>query len=389
MSPLKQIFKDSSTRTKKLTLYTVLEVIAVLIMCFVGGCFDWVHLKFTFDKFGTWSFYETVLQKWVLYSCALLIGTFFKLEKEELNNRDYYFTLGLYRAYLHYKLESFASYIEKVFNPNTKKLYMKQKTENKLLLLDKIAKDDWRIEFNDAIESGDIDHWQWKDKHSKKYGLRRIQLQRMLEDKYIEENWKDTHIKYPSISPRVFTFYLRKNISPDQNYRVTNETAKDMGKAVGKKLILVFLVSVMFAMFLMQPQANELLEQAYGWLVMIIQYIIRVVVITINFFLGLYTGKSVFYDNYVLPIENRIRILIEYFDWEKAITIDVQKVKLDFKNDFEKEEAEALRKEQEKGQTKPGPKKDEKKKKDDPQQQEEIVIEMTEEEMKEKGLKKD
>lgn len=371
--PLKQIFKESSTKTKKLTLYTVLEIVAVLIMCFVGGCFDWVHLKFTFDKFGTWEFYESVLQKWVLYSCALLIGTFFKLEKEELNNRDYYFTLGLYRAYLPYKLQTFANFIERIFNPKTKKIYMKQKTENKLIQLDRFAKDDWRIEFNDAVESGNIDNWNWKSEKSKKYGLRRIQLQRMLEDKYIEENWKDSNIKYPSVSPRVFTYYLRKNISNDQEYRVTNETAKDMGKAISKKLIMVFLVSVMFAMFLMQPQANELLEQAYGWIVMIIQYIIRVVFITLNFFIGLYTGKSVFYDNFVLPIENRIRILIEYFNWESTINIDVQKIKEDYKIKFEKEEEEKERQEQLKKLKKA----------------KELSVEMTYEEAKKAGFIKD
>lgn len=386
MDALKQIFKESSTRTKKLTLYTVLEIVAVLIMCFVGGCFDWVHLKFTFDKFGTWGFYETVLQKWILYSCALLIGTFFKLEREELNNRDYYFTLGLYRAYLQHKLESFANFIERTFNPKTKKLYMKQSTENKLIRLDHFAKDDWRIEFNDAVESNDIEHWNWKNKKSKKYGLRRIQLQRMLTKEYIEENWKDTHIKYPAVSARVFTYYLRKNISPDQNYRVTNETAKDMGKAVGKKLLMVFLVSVMFAMFLMQPQANELLQEAYGWIVMIIQYIIRVVVITINFFIGLYTGKTVFYDNFVLPIENRIRILIEYFSWEEKIDIDVQKVKLDFKVQFEKEEEERELKEQLKKQKNKQISVKNEPPKEDLKNSEVIEMELTEEELKAKGL---
>lgn len=384
--PLKQIFKDSSTRTKKLTLYTFLEIVAVFIMCLVGGCFDWVHLKFTFDKFGTWGFYETVLQKWVLYSGALVVGTLFKLEKEELNNRDYFFTLGLYRAYLHYKLESFASFIERIFNPKTKKLYMKQNIENKLISLDRFAKDDWRIEFNDAVDSKDIEHWNWKNKHSKKYGLRRIQLQRMLTKEYIEDNWKDTHIKYPAVSPRVFTFYLRKNISPDQDYQVTNETAKHLGKAIGRKLLRIFLLSVVLAMFVMQPQANELLEQAYGWIVMIIEYIIRVVVITFTFLVGLYTGKTVFYDNYVLPIENRIRILIEYFSWEEKINIDVQKIKLDYKVQFEKEEEEREQKEQLKKQkVKQTPTKNENKK-ENHKDSNVIEYEISEEEAKEKGL---
>lgn len=318
MDSVSKAIDKMSTKNKKLALYTFLEVVAVLIMCFVGGCFDWMHLKFTFDKFGEWSFYETVLQKWTLYSCALLVGYFFKLEREELNNEIYLSTLGMYRELLKSKKESFVFFIESIFNPATKKRYIKMKAEYKLLKLDKKAKDEWKIEFNKALKSEKgLKAWTWMSEESGRYARERIKLTELASDNYINENWEVISIKYPSISPHIFTPSLRKNITPDEEYKVENETAKDMGRTVVRKLITVFLVSVIFAMFILQPSANELLEQANGWLIMIIQYIIRVIMIIVNFIFGLYTGKEVFENNFILPIDNRIRILKQYINWKK------------------------------------------------------------------------
>ena len=54
------------------------------------------------------------------------------------------------------------------------------------------------------------------------------------------------------------------------------------------------------------------MEQANGWIAIVIQYIIRVGMIIANFVMGIYNAKTIFNDNYLRPINNRIRMLDEY-----------------------------------------------------------------------------
>lgn len=375
MALFNNIIDKAKPKTKKMVLYTILETFAVLLMCFVGGCFDWVHLKFTFDKFGTWEFYESVLQKWILYSCALIVGLLFKIQKEEMNNQEYFSELNLYKEWLKSKKESFIDFIENIFNPNTKKRYIKLSVEHKLLKLDKRAKDQWKVEFNDAIKSKDFANWKWSNEKVKKYADERVRLTRLSSKEYIDENWKTINQKYPTINPHIFTESIHKNIKPDEEYKVENQTVKEMGAGIGKKFISILCISIGLSLFALDPQANELLEQAHGWIVMIIKYIIRVGMIIGNLAFGMYSGKEMFYENFILPIKNRIRILAEYVNWLKISKIEntwADEVMLAVR--ILKEEREKQKEEQEQPPQEPKPK------------EEFIEVEMTEDEMKANGL---
>lgn len=304
--------------TKKITIYTALQIIAVLLICMLSGAMDWTNMEITFSKFGNWDFYESVIQKFLMYSAALLVGYFFKLEREELTNNEYFAALDTYRILLKSKKDSFVYFIENVFNPKTKKRYIKMKATDKLMRLDKYAKDSWKLEFNKASKSEEgIDSWKWSSLKVEKYAKKRIELTNLASDNYIEENWELISIKYPVVSPHIFSSGLRKSISPDDEYKITNQTANDLGKTVINKLIMTLLISVIMALFVLDPSTNELLEQVNGWITVIILYIVRVVMITVNFICGLISGKKMFQDNFILPIDNRSRILKEYINWKK------------------------------------------------------------------------
>lgn len=304
--------------TKRIAIYTALEIVAVLLICMLSGAMDWTNMEITFSKFGEWSFYESVIQKFIMYSAALLVGYFFKLEREELTNNEYFAALDTYRILLKSKKDSFVYFVENIFNPKTKKRYIKMKSTQRLMRLDKHAKDSWKLEFNRASRSEEgIESWKWSSPKVEKYAKKRIELTNLSSDSYIEDNWELISIKYPAISPHVFSSGLRKTISPDDEYRITNRTANDLGRTVVNKLILTLLISVIMALFVLDPSTNELLEQVNGWITVIILYVVRVIMIIINFFCGLISGKKMFQDNYILPIDNRSRILKEYINWKK------------------------------------------------------------------------
>ncbi|MDY5982341.1 MAG: hypothetical protein SPJ17_01385, partial [Anaeroplasma sp.] len=70
--------------------------------------------------------------------------------------------------------------------------------------------------------------------------------------------------------------------------------------------------ATILALLMINPDTNQLLEQANGWIAVIIQYIVRVGMIISNFVMGIYNAKTIFNDNYLRPINNRIRMLDEY-----------------------------------------------------------------------------
>jgi len=304
-------------KNKKAILYTLLEIVAVLVICIVSGAFDWVKLSFSWAKVSTWEYWRDVIQKFLMYTAALFVGYFFKMEKLELKDNEYANLLLSYRELLKSKYESFIEYIETIYNPETKRKFIKVRADKKLLTLDKLSKSAWKLEYNKAIKSGNFDNFQWSSKWSKKYAIRRKRLTEMSDINFIEENWEYISIRYPIISPHVFTYNLKNSDINNAEYRVSNKTAKDFLKIVGRKIIKMFLWAFIVALFAMNPSANELLEMANGWITVIIQYVFRVFMIVFNFVWGLFCGKQMFINNFILPLQNRIRILKLYIDWCK------------------------------------------------------------------------
>jgi hypothetical protein len=99
----------------------------------------------------------------------------------------------------------------------------------------------------------------------------------------------------------------------------------------------------------LQPSTNELLEQANGWVVLLIKYIIRVVMICISFATGIWTAKTCFNDNYLLPLINRNEILDRFKRWldinpviEKGVDAIRKEVEDELKLKYEKELSEKL-----------------------------------------------
>lgn len=313
---------NEKTKKRKLALYTTLEVIGVLIITVVGNLWDWVNLRFTLDRIQDWKFWSDVIIQTIMYSSALMIGYLVKIERLELNDETFHTGYNRYLELLKNKKDSFVSFIDIVFNPNTKKKFIKKRAQNKLYKLDEKSKDNWKITYQRLIRHGDYDTFEWPldkkgniDKKTKAYCDRRIELEKLASDDYINENWEFISQKYPRINPNAFTEHLGVHFNDYSEYKVENETAKELPKRFVGKVVASILFAFVIGLILWDPSANELLEQAYGWLVLILKYVIRVSMVVINLIMGLYFAKKIFQDNFILPVENRCRILKEYINW--------------------------------------------------------------------------
>lgn len=302
-------------KNRKAALYTFIEVLVIILMTIVGNMWDWVNMSFTPERIMTMAFWQETMVKSILYSGCLVLGILLKLSKLELKDEKYANLYGEYRGHLPFKnqhKEEFGVYVDKVLNPTIKKEYLRTKLNSKLAKVQKHEKDKWVLDYFQAKESGNPDTYLFSSKRSKKYFEKRINIETMLADDFIEKHCQEMNVKYPRVSASLFTYYLEIKRNRDDEYKITNQVAKDTVKQATLKIVSVIFMSFAFTVFALNPQANELLEQANGWIIIMIQYIIRVMMMLISFISGVWTAKRSFMENYLLPLTNRISMLEDF-----------------------------------------------------------------------------
>ena len=337
---------DKKVKNRKRILYTTLEVVVILIMTMVGNMWDWVNMEFRPDLIGTSAFWEDTIVKATLYSGSLILAILLKLSKLELEDIRYDDLLEKYRGKLDVKetnSEAFDTYLEKELNPRIKKEYIKTKLERKLYRIQKHERDSWAMDYFQAKDSGKLENFNFSSKWSKRYFIKRTRIEAMLDKEFIEAHWMNMSVKCPRVSSTQFGYYLEIGRNRDERYKLNNEVVKDVVKQGTLKVITVFFISICMTIMALSPQTNQLLEQANGWIVLLIQYIIRVIMICLSFATGIWTAKSTFNDNYLLPLTNRIDILDNFKDW-----LDINPVRVKGVEAIKKEVEEQLKQRYEK-----------------------------------------
>lgn len=325
---------DTENKNRKIALYTFLELIALLVLTMVASMWDWVNMGFSLSKITTKAYWNNVILQTVMYSCALVLGNLLKLEKLELKNKAYDDLLSIYRTEkLPIKDENFVTYVTNILNPSIKKEFLRKKYENKLARLEKYSFDSFQLCYNKAVNAPDFREFvkkEVKNPFKKIYCYRRHNLEEIRNDEYINQHYQSMFVRYPKVNPYSFTYYLSIKMNDRTKYQTENKTARDMSIKVSRKLVYAVLSSTIIGLLVINPDANQLLEQTNGWIALMIQYIVRVGMITANFIMGIYNAKTIFNDNYLRPINNRIRMLEEYQDFKT-------KNKWNSKQDIEKE----------------------------------------------------
>ena len=311
---------EDFNKNRKIALYTFLELLALLTLTMLASMWDWVNMGFSLSKITTKAYWNNVILQTVMYSCALVLGNLLKLEKLELKNKAYDDLLSTYRKEkLPIKDEHFTTYIMDVLNPSIKKEFLKKKYENKLARLEKYSFDSFQLCFNKAVNAPDFREFvkkEVKNPFKKIYCYRRRNLEEIRNDEYINAHYQSMFVRYPKVNPYSFTYYLSIKMNDRTKYQTENKAARDMSIKLSRKLVYAVLSSTIIGLLVINPDANQLLEQTNGWIALMIQYIVRVGMITANFIMGIYNAKTIFNDNYLRPINNRIRMLEEYQDFK-------------------------------------------------------------------------
>lgn len=330
---------QNEVRNGKIALYTFLEVAAIFVLTMVGCMWDWVKLGFTLSQITQAEYWNNVIMQTTMYCCAAIVGMLVKLEIDELGNKDYFSLIETYREKLKFKASNFVYYIDMVFNPGTKMKFLHKKYQMKLYMLDKFSKDSWKLEYQ--LCKKDKEHTP-SGKFATWYCNRRKNLEVLESDQFIKDNWASMSCKYPKVNAQAFTYYLDIKMTDKSAYKVENNTARDIPLKITRKIIYAILGSLVLGLIVYDPSVNELISQANGWISVVVKYAIRVLMVVVNLLVGIYTGKKLFQENYILPISNRIRILDEYVLWYKnnpetsEYKEEVEKIKAELESKYNK-----------------------------------------------------
>lgn len=343
---------DAKVKSRKSMLYTTIEIILILIMTIVGNMWDWVNMTFSPEAIMTGAFWQDTFIKSTLYSCALMVAIVSKMSKQELKDARYDDLYKDYRARLPFKeanVDEFGEFIERHKNVAIKKEYIRTKLNRKLARIQRFEKDSWVQDYFNAKDTQQMENYTFCSKYSKKYFIKRMRIEVMLKGDFIDKHYQEMHVKYPRISTTSFGYYLDIKRNNDARYKVNNEAVKDVSKQGSIKVAQTVLISIILTLFVLQPSTNALLEQANGWIILLIKYIVRVAMIILSFATGIWTAKRIFMDNYLLPLTNRIEILDEFKRWTdeqpvkiKGVKAIREEVEAELKLKLEKEFAEKL-----------------------------------------------
>ena len=65
---------DPALRKRKITLYTLAEIVAIFAITLLGNCWDWLHFTFDFSNLRSGQYWSSVAVQAAMYSLSLIVG---------------------------------------------------------------------------------------------------------------------------------------------------------------------------------------------------------------------------------------------------------------------------------------------------------------------------
>jgi hypothetical protein len=307
---------DPSIRKRKITLYTIAEVLAILALCVIGNVFDFVNMRFAFERITTAAYWEATLQQALLYSISLILGYLYKIERCVLDDPEFARGMDQYHDRLKLKTQSFPTYIDETLNPMIREEFYKDSIEHRLYKLERHAKDQWKLDYSHWLASKKpYEEFQFCGRRSKKYCNKRLTLEQLI----LKDNIASASScfdAYPRVNAHSFTYGIHSDESKAGEWKTENTVSKDLTLIWLRKVLTVFLAAMIVGSIVADPDVTELAGEAYGWLKLLVKYAIRCGTMIMCLGTGLAMGRKIFESDYILVIENRIRILDMYVAWD-------------------------------------------------------------------------
>ena len=307
---------DPALRKRKITLYTLAEIVAIFAITLLGNCWDWLHFAFDFSNIRSGQYWSSVAVQAAMYSLSLIVGYLGKLEKLVLTDDEFHRDLDQYHDRWKMKSQSFPVWIDGTKNPQIQLDFYREHIRDRLGRLDRWARDIDKNQYLRWLDSKlDLESFQFPDKRAVRYAKKRFAMEQLITPNNIEKN-AQSYSRYPRLHAYSFTWGIRDSHGRENEYKVNNTVGFDLSVILAKKFMEVMIAGLFVASIFINPDAAELGNSVLSWIAIIVKYLIRCATIAICLTQGLFLAKRIFDVDYIMVIENRTNILNEYISWD-------------------------------------------------------------------------
>lgn len=281
---------------KTTILKNTFSIILLLLILIVEGCFNFLTFEFKIEKLLSLGFWTNIVTKVTLLVLVKMWIMSIFLDIARNKNLDLKFHKKVNERLLETKDDKFPKWIENVENRSIKIEFYKKKITKSIVRLERHASaKDRALYFSNNDEA----------KENNKYCKKRKQLEHIISDDYINQNFEWLNIKvYPKLDSAIFDCPVT-NVNISQKYQLSSKT---------KTAIFATLLSACFITLIVQTVWNsiELSGSQTSALVIVTSLIMDFIFIGWQALTGINSAFNIVEQQEILPYVNRNRILEKY-----------------------------------------------------------------------------
>ncbi|MGM9969781.1 MAG: hypothetical protein ACI35S_05230 [Anaeroplasma sp.] len=277
--------------------------ILFILVFAVEGCFNFAESSFEINRLLDISLWTRIGLKVILLILIRLGANLMFLDIARTKNIDLLNAKTVNERFMKLKSNDFSEYIITVKNREIKIEAWKRRISRKLVKLEKKARpSDKALYYNNNLS-----------KDFNKYCTKRNELEELISDKWIDENYHLISTKCVQINPAVFDLPI--GTDKDRPYQLTSKSKMSIFLGLLSSSILMILGQTLINATVINYKDVTVLEIFMGLMT-------DFIFIITQFFTGMFGAYSTVRNNEVLPYVNRNRILKEYLFWKNPKELD-------------------------------------------------------------------
>ena len=332
---------------KETILKQTVNVLLLLIILILFGCFDWLHLRFHFEYLLDTNFWINVATKATSDVLSYNIGINVVIDEVIKRNKVLNELKRIYDNLNQYKDKDFDDFVAE-YNRECKINIYKNRMHFKIYRLNKFARRKDKLLYDRMMKS-DPNFFSDPTQKKNRYCLKRRELEQLSTDEYINANLDTLDVKYREIDPSIFALEINGTQKIEYN-RVTGSVNK--GRALMSLTTLAGVIAFPIVMnsISLAPSKDELQDGV----VTAVNYCIKIAgdigIIVWQFLRGMMATPKIVSRELTSPLSERVKVLKRYYAWRKGKGLYVPQCYLDLiqqveyksirKQDFDKLETD-------------------------------------------------
>lgn len=305
---------DLVSSKKEFVIKQSINVVLLLIILLLFGCFDFLHLTFHYEYLIDGNFWISVVTKAAADVAAYNIGINVIIDDMIKRNKVLANLKTIYENLNQYKDQDFPDFIYE-YNRECKIQAYKNKITKMIYMLNKFSKKKDKLLYSSKIATEE-------EKSQNKYCIRRKQLETLKTDEYIKENIDSLDINYRDVDPAVFDLEINGEQKIIEN-KVVGSVNRGRAVMSFTTILGVMIAPIIINSIALDPNAQELEDGVIAGLNYAIRIASDIGIIIWQFSRGILSTHKIVSREITIPLSARVSILKKYYAWRDKKGLNV------------------------------------------------------------------